>query len=410
MSHLSLSITILIELQDLRTLPDLIKRISVTEDAMNYGAEKQGKPSDMILGGHFGEARQTIYQICGQYAQGKKTFLLQDAEQTEAICIRVSAGVLLPGSPRNQRYNVYSQVLEVKKLNEKTPIVFFIWATADVGSPIDSIGDFLAAGLRSGGVPHFACTVEEQALLRKLLLFNSKRIQKTYKAEKKDYERACKTSFFLPIGPLTQVDIGTLTAADGCFTCGGIGAWRCAQCQSASYCNAGRHLQHLWHACAIEVCYLECQRADWKNHKQVCKSLTKAAWDKIHLASWAHGKDSNVSYYNLHDRVGSAAGQNGVAAPQGLQPNIHGDAPFLVKIQKPLAAKGTPYDHMLVYDRQRTVKCHLYQGETPEVFSKAMDEMPKSQTKLKIYRWAKRTGDYELSICLDRGPDPEPTW
>lgn len=90
----------------------------------------------------------------------------------------------------------------------------------------------------------------------------------------------------------------------------------------------------------------------------------------------------------------------------GSLPNIHGDKPFLIKIQRPQAGRNA----MLIYDRQRSFQVFLVRDDDPFAYIAAMQQMSTGWKGLKIYRWAKRTGDLQLSICFDRAPDKDPQW
>lgn len=94
-------------------------------------------------------------------------------------------------------------------------------------------------------------------------------------------------------------------------------------------------------------------------------------------------------------------------AAAGPPPNVHGDKPFLIKIQK---AAGLKAGSMLIYDRQRSMQVHLLRSDDPVAYRKAEEAMSTGYMGLKIYRWAKRVGDLQLSICFDRAPPKDPAW
>ncbi|KAG9028965.1 hypothetical protein FS837_003678 [Tulasnella sp. UAMH 9824] len=79
--------------------------------------------------------------------------------------------------------------------------------------------------------------------------------------------------------------------------------------------------------------------------------------------------------------------------------NEHGDNPFLVKVQY----NGSPF--IMVYDRTRALETHLVRSDSPRVFDQiAALVREKGFRGMKIYVWAKRTADFELSLALDKIP------
>lgn len=127
-----------------------------------------------------------------------------------------------------------------------------------------------------------------------------------------------------------------------------------------------------------------------------------------------HGKKLYISYVNNQGTMNPTT----VTPDNDAPPNVHGDKPFLIKIQKPLTrVPGLAVSDdvnvppsLLIYDRQRSFRAHAIEADNPQAYPKAIREVMMGKTKVKIYRWAKRVGDFELSVCLDRGPEPEPTW
>ena len=92
-------------------------------------------------------------------------------------------------------------------------------------------------------------------------------------------------------------------------------------------------------------------------------------------------------------------------------PNDHGDNLFLIKMQVGLGA--APPQHMMLYDRKRSFQLWWFRAQDPATFDEFYAEMDGPRGGyggLKMYRWAKRTGDWELSICLDREPLTDTKW
>ena len=66
---------------------------------------------------------------------------------------------------------------------------------------------------------------------------------------------------------------------------------------------------------------------------------------------------------------------------------------------------------MLVYDCQRSLQVYLLEKADPPLFQRLKDAMERDGYKgLKMYRWARRTGSSELSICLDNPPKEDIIW
>ncbi|KAF9803882.1 hypothetical protein IEO21_09542 [Rhodonia placenta] len=88
---------------------------------------------------------------------------------------------------------------------------------------------------------------------------------------------------------------------------------------------------------------------------------------------------------------------------------MHGDKVFLVKLQLGVSS-GMP--KMMIYDRQQSFNDSVFfvKDVNPQLFEEVQAEIsgPRSgYRRLKMYRFAKRIGDWELSICLDRKPQGE---
>ena len=92
-------------------------------------------------------------------------------------------------------------------------------------------------------------------------------------------------------------------------------------------------------------------------------------------------------------------------------PNDHGDNLFLIKMQVGVGAASP--QHMMLYDRKRSFQLWWFRAQDPATFGEFCAEMvgPRGgYGGLKMYRWAKRTGDWEFSICLDREPLTDTKW
>jgi len=187
------------------------------------------------------------------------------------------------------------------------------------------------------------------------------------------------SSFLLPLGPLSMKDIGSLTKDVGCVICGKAGAAKCSGCQTVSYCGK------------------ECQRIDWKRHKPACRSLETGIWLTVTFSPIANAPNRWTSVINRTDRSLDPP----TVKPGASRPNVHGTTPFLVKVQ--IAGYGG--SSVLIYDRQRSFNGNLFRTEDPTGFQRLEKVVYTGFMGLKVYLWAKRVGEEQLSICLDRKPD-----
>ena len=90
--------------------------------------------------------------------------------------------------------------------------------------------------------------------------------------------------------------------------------------------------------------------------------------------------------------------------------NIWGNKLFLVKIQPTMSGSPT---HMMLYDRKRSFQVFFVREDDTVNFAAFLEEVrgPRAEMKgLKMYRWARRTGDWEFSVCLDRAPAVDTKW
>ena len=94
----------------------------------------------------------------------------------------------------------------------------------------------------------------------------------------------------------------------------------------------------------------------------------------------------------------------------GPPENVHDDRMFLVKLQRPasLANAQSGQSGIAVYDRGRTMSGYIMMSqENAQFWQQTIPHMPYGSAVGKIYRWARRTGDWKLSVCVDREPRGE---
>ena len=92
----------------------------------------------------------------------------------------------------------------------------------------------------------------------------------------------------------------------------------------------------------------------------------------------------------------------------GTLKNVHGEKPFLVKIQ----VAGFDGPSMLIYDRQRSFQATYLRSdsEDPQGFQRLADVVHKGIMGLKAYRWAKFVDGERLSVCVDVEPRDDVQW
>ncbi|KAK7052835.1 hypothetical protein VNI00_004154 [Paramarasmius palmivorus] len=322
----------------------------------------------------FIDVRQTLMGLGSFVDKGLQTAYIEDREEEHAICLRI---------------------VEVRKIAEGELMIVVLVLKGTRDSPnVRSVYDWVReVQSKPGGFPRIYCTAQEQQLLLSILNQNSKRLSSDYQPKRWKSESKFMLSFLLPVGPISQDDIGKLSNHSGCVLCGNKTTSKCSQCLSVEYC--GR----------------ECQKVHWKEHKQQCKSLKGGNWSTVAVSLTPASVAGSPYLVHINnnsplERTDSSALEQTRADLLAKKPptNIHGDQAFLVKIQRPLVGSTGA---MLVYDRQRSFHFYLHSTANTIAYMGAMKEMGHDP---KIYRWAKRSGDFELSICLDRAPANIPAW
>lgn len=218
-----------------------MNRTSIHEALQNQAARIPGaKEAFPLYADAFMDARQTSRHLARNFEQGMTSMIMRDKEDSQAICIRVRllSHVLSTSL-------TFSQILGIHQLDKNTPLVSLIYEIGTSSDPhgINSTIAWVSQLTRAtGGLPVIHSTIQEQALFRKLLAENERRVSSSFKPTKTKYETTFKASFVVPISPLNQIDIGKLTYNTGCIVCGSKTTSRCAQCQTVSYCGTGKPL------------------------------------------------------------------------------------------------------------------------------------------------------------------------
>ncbi|TFY69765.1 hypothetical protein EVJ58_g251 [Rhodofomes roseus] len=350
-----------------------VRRGNLQEAQHNYQAKLQGRETELYKNPIL-DARQTLMGIAKWWDEEHRWMVLQDPESEQcAINIRL---------------------LSVLELDKDTPVIVLLYQSvtrADVMEGLQWLNQMRDKNGSPGYLVNIKCTPLEQKLLLRLLAINAKLLTSTYVPKKESSEKNFKVSFLLPLGPLSFEDVGKLNNDPGCVLCGRKTTSRCSQCQSVAYCGS------------------DCQKADWSHHKRVCRSLNGGTWRSARFTTVLPGMEGMYAVpLNRH----SSRATNAMNTPRQLdssvlQPNPHGSRLFLVKLQASLG--GTP-SSIMVYDRQRSIDVYIHD---PEVFDDMLREMrgPRGgYGGVKMYRWAKRISDWELSICMDKEPQTEIKW
>ncbi|KAI5835664.1 hypothetical protein K523DRAFT_260382 [Schizophyllum commune Tattone D] len=337
-----------------------------------FRAESEGRTRNVLPSYEhaFADLRQKIMYLANMYDEGQPTCVLQDEEGQEAICVRV---------------------LGVHALNDKTPVMSVVYYTGRAKEPKNDTYVFIYEQLKKERMLQVRCTVQEQALFRKLLHHNSQKLSPNYKPTLESHEKNFKISFLLPVSPLSQFDIGKLTSDTGCAVCGKRTTSRCTGCLAVAYCGP------------------DCQRAHWKDHKSFCRAIRGGKWRTVKFTQQLEIGGQRMFGASLNFSSLRATSFQQPDEPTPASSNQHNEHAFLVKIQRPASlTRNDDLSGLLVYDRGRTFQGYITIRENPEGYREVMKEM--GDGRLKVYRWAKRVGDSELNLCLDREPLTVPQW
>ncbi|OCH86730.1 hypothetical protein OBBRIDRAFT_796890 [Obba rivulosa] len=356
---------------------EAIRRGNMQEALLNVAAQMRGveSPLQELYKNVFLDLRQSLMGISQMWDRGARWCVMQDpvADQS-AINIRM---------------------IDVRELDTQTPVLLVLYLHATRDNPLPGVRWLQARATRDGMIQKVNATVLEQKLMLKVLSINAKLLSSDFVPAKEEDEADFKASFLLPMGPLDFEDLGKLNSDVGCVLCGAKTTSRCAQCQSVSYCGP------------------ECQRADWPSHKQACRSLKGGTWRTLRFHNVPPALEgmymSTLNRFNMQQRPAGPIRKPDNSTPP---PNIHGQNIFLMKLQIGYGpAAGGP--QAMIYDRQRSFEAYFMEATSPQVFQELKDEMRGPRAKyggVKMYRWAKRVSDWELSVCLDREPQTEIKW
>ncbi|KDR80994.1 hypothetical protein GALMADRAFT_61129 [Galerina marginata CBS 339.88] len=257
-------------------------------------------------------------------------------------------------------------------------------------SSIQDAVEALLTSTNTGVLTGIQTTELERLTMLKLFRMNTKRLTGDfYPEDSKARSQGLKPSFLLPLGPLTMREMGKLTTDTGCEVCGKKNISRCLQCLSVAYCSP------------------ECQKHDWPNHKPTCRSLKGGTWHTVTFDTPETPHGAGVVIMNRLDTIDEVKAKGQIApTKKGVPPDVHEGKIFLVKFQISLF-QFKDEANFLLYDRQRSFQVMWWRKDDRDLFDEAEEALA---DELKMYRWARRVGDYQLSVCLDRAPAQKPVW
>lgn len=166
----------------------------------------------------------------------------------------------------------------------------------------------------------------------------------------------------------------------------------------------------------MNECISDCQVEDWSDHKTTCRSLKAGQWLTLRFQNAPAGADGKYIYnLNRLDDPSKLINKTFPHVPGDQPPpNIHGNKLFALKLQ---IGQQTPANgpEMMVYDRRRSCQGYISRKVGQEAaFDQLKMEMESARgghpMGLKMYRWAKRVSDWELSICVDKSLDQSLKW
>lgn len=139
----------------------------------------------------------------------------------------------------------FLQILEVKKINDKTPVLVVLYASftkTNLAPGARWVDELIHAPTGPSGRSYLTntnATILEQKALLRILDTNASYVPTTYKPRRTKTEEDFKVSLVFPIGPLSFDALGKLNLDTGCAICGEKSVKKCASCQSVGYCGRG---------------------------------------------------------------------------------------------------------------------------------------------------------------------------
>ncbi|KAI0704229.1 hypothetical protein C8T65DRAFT_611445 [Cerioporus squamosus] len=358
-----------------KPLLDAVQRGNLGEAAHNY-VRKSRVPELYV--DPFMDLRQTIMGLAHFIDQGVTRCVIQDQEK--------------------ENYAINVRVISVLEADEKTPAIVVLYRAFDKSTAMEGAAWLClqsepdSSPVPSGSIVNITATPLEQKLLLKLLKLNQHFVPSGFDVKRHETEHGFRFSVLFPIGPLDFAARTRLSHNMGCGVCGRRATSRCAQCQFVSYCSA------------------ECQRADWSKHKTACRQLKGGSWCPIRIRPGLPGmENAHLMLLNRYTRdAADVAERAHKVDANDPPPNVWGERAFIIKLQLNLVSdRPDEPPNMMIYDRKRSFQVFLLCEDDPDAFFAVLQEMaaPRGGYRgMKMYRWARRTGEWALSVCLDRVP------
>lgn len=199
-----------------------------------------------------------------------------------------------------------------------------------------------------------------------------------------------------------------------------------------SYCgNKGEGMKSCSVCRSVYYCWKDCQRADWKAHKPLCKPTAAgeapAASQEKKEPEEKDGRSLLVPIVDPTEPELFYMGTAGHGSNKTLPGNVHGSERFLVKVQNSvqmdvasLFAMGVRtdtlapdlfLDSLSIYDEPRQLNFLLSPKGAPEAFRRIVELftrhsiLGKNGVGRKLFLWARREGP-NVRLYLDEGDIP----
>ncbi|KAJ3816616.1 hypothetical protein F5880DRAFT_1606169, partial [Lentinula raphanica] len=292
-----------------KPLLEVVNRGNIREAYATLQAKMQGKFSAWDLYENaFMDIRQTIMTLGNNIDNGRKTTIIQDQESKCAICMRV----------RFFRCSLCwlclthdSKVVDVRMLNEDTPVMIVLYRRGARDSPsfdtVKWVQEVMMTQKPLGG--QIRATPEEQKLLLAVLNANARRLSPDYSVKR--HSSGTEAPFALSRQEANALDV------------------------------------LLWNI------------AELVKHKPTCNSLQGGEWIEMvfsmntpEMRSVA-AQGGEMAFWNsmASGPAKDILNYKPLETEPAFPPNLHAQNPFLIKIQRGMAPGLPP---MMIYDRTRT--------------------------------------------------------